>query len=193
MFGIRQTNHNILAEADELGNIAPRRILRDVKNWLDVLEINNPQSMGEAKGSMLTYYNMMVGLLDQSDNTSIDKVVSDIDFGMENRGFAQSITLNQLYGFDKATLKGMIKDTITITDGLKKFFDNDMIKERIEEMAKDYDDPDEFVRYYMGNQELLSGVQTLVMEDKVVDWIAEQAKVIATSSSFDEVMKPQDG
>ena len=59
-------------------------------------------------------------------------------------------------------------------------------------MAKDYDDPDEFVRYYMGNQELLSGVQTLVMEDKVVDWIAEQAKVSTISSSFDEVMKPQD-
>ena len=86
---------------------------------------------------------------------------------------------------------GMILAEVAKTSSLN--IDNDMIKERIEEMAKDYDDPDEFVRYYMGNQELLSGVQTLVMEDKVVDWIAEQAKVTATSSSFDEVMKPQDG
>ena len=69
--------------------------------------------------------------------------------------------------------------------------DADMIKARIEEMAQDYDDPDEFVRYYMGNQELLSGVQTLVMEDKVVDWIVDQASVSAKNSTFDEVMNPQ--
>lgn len=69
--------------------------------------------------------------------------------------------------------------------------DADMIKARIEEMAQDYDDPDEFVRYYMGNQELLSGVQTLVMEDKVVDWIVDQAAVSAKNSSFDEVMNPE--
>ncbi|MCK4833994.1 MAG: trigger factor, partial [Gammaproteobacteria bacterium] len=71
--------------------------------------------------------------------------------------------------------------------------DADMIKQRIEEMAKDYDDPDEFIRYYMGNQELLSGVQTLVMEDKVVDWVAEQASISAQSKTFDEVMNPEAG
>ena len=69
--------------------------------------------------------------------------------------------------------------------------DADMIKARIEEMAQDYDDPDEFVRYYMGNQEMLNGVQTLVMEDMVVDWIAEQATVTSKNSSFDEVMNPE--
>jgi trigger factor len=69
--------------------------------------------------------------------------------------------------------------------------DADMVKARIDEMSKDYDDPDEFVQYYMGNQELLSGVQTLVMEDSVVDWIAEQAKVSSKGSTFDEVMNPE--
>ena len=69
--------------------------------------------------------------------------------------------------------------------------DADMIKARIDEMAKDYDDPDEFVRYYMGNQELLGGIQTLVMEDMIVDWIADQAKITSKNSSFDEVMNPE--
>ena len=45
----------------------------------------------------------------------------------------------------------------------------------------------------MGNQELLSGVQTLVMEDKVVDWIVEQASISAKTSTFDEVMNPEAG
>lgn len=67
----------------------------------------------------------------------------------------------------------------------------DTVKQRIEEMAKDYDDADEFVRYYMGNQEMLRGVETLVMEDAVVDWIAGQASVNTSNSSFDEVMNPE--
>ena len=84
---------------------------------------------------------------------------------------------------------GMILAEVAKTSSLN--IDADMIKERIEEMAQDYDDPDEFVRYYMGNQELLSGVQTLVMEDKVVDWIVEQASVAVKGSTFDEVMNPE--
>ncbi len=84
---------------------------------------------------------------------------------------------------------GMILAEVAKTSELK--IDADMIKQRVEEMAKDYDDPDEFVSYYMGNQELLSGVQTLVMEDKVVDWIVEQASISAKTSTFDEVMNPE--
>ena len=84
---------------------------------------------------------------------------------------------------------GMLLAEVAKVSELK--IDADMIKSRIEEMAKDYDDPDEFVRYYMGNQEMLGGVQTLVMEDMVVDWVAEQATVTAKSSSFDEVMNPE--
>jgi len=84
---------------------------------------------------------------------------------------------------------GMILAEVAKTSELQ--IDADMIKQRVEEMAQDYDDPDEFVRYYMGNQELLSGIQTLVMEDKVVDWIAEQASLNAKNSSFDEVMNPE--
>jgi trigger factor len=83
---------------------------------------------------------------------------------------------------------GMILAEVAKTSALK--INADMIKARIEDMAKDYDDPDEFVRYYMGNRELLRGVETLVMEDMVVDWIAGQASVTAKGSSFDEVMNP---
>lgn len=81
---------------------------------------------------------------------------------------------------------GMLLAEVAKTSSLN--IDAGMVKTRIEEMAKDYDDADEFVRYYMGNQELLRGVETLVMEDAVVDWIAEQASVSIKNSNFDEVM-----
>lgn len=66
----------------------------------------------------------------------------------------------------------------------------DKVQERIELMAKDYEDPAEFVNYYRGNPELLRSIETLVMEDMVVDWIVEQASVSETKSSFDEIMNP---
>jgi trigger factor len=59
--------------------------------------------------------------------------------------------------------------------------DAEMVKSRVDEMSKDYDDPDEFVNYYMGNQELLQGVQRIV----------DQAAVTANSSNFDDVMNPE--
>ncbi len=83
---------------------------------------------------------------------------------------------------------GMILAEVAKTSELQ--IDADMLKQRVEDMARDYDDPDEFVRYYMGNQELLSGIRTLVMEDKVVDWVAEQAKISSKNSTFDAVMNP---
>ena len=83
---------------------------------------------------------------------------------------------------------GMILAEVAKTAELS--IDADMVKARVEEMARDYDDPDEFVKYYMGNQELLGGIQTLVMEDMVVDWITQQATVSSKSSTFDDVMNP---
>ena len=83
---------------------------------------------------------------------------------------------------------GMILAEVAKMSELK--IDMDMVKSRVEEMGQDYDDPSEFVQYYMSNQELLRGVETLVMEDLVVDWVADQAKISTTKSTFDKVMNP---
>lgn len=66
----------------------------------------------------------------------------------------------------------------------------DMINERIELMARDYEDPSEFVNHYQNNPQLLRGIEALVVEDMVVDWIAEQATVNSVNKTFDEVMNP---
>ena len=66
--------------------------------------------------------------------------------------------------------------------------DADKVRERVETMSKDYEDPDDFVRYYQSNPQLLRGIETLVMEDMVVDWIIDQAEVSETERSFDDLM-----
>jgi trigger factor len=67
--------------------------------------------------------------------------------------------------------------------------DPERVRETIENLAQSYEKPDEVVQWYYSNQEMLVGIQTLVMEDTVVEWISGQAKVEETSITFDELMQ----
>ncbi|WKT59207.1 trigger factor [Microbulbifer thermotolerans] len=69
--------------------------------------------------------------------------------------------------------------------------DADRVKAKVEELASTYQQPEEVVDYYYNNRELLSGVESVVLEDQVVDFVLESAKVKDVESSYDEVIKPQ--
>lgn len=68
--------------------------------------------------------------------------------------------------------------------------DKDKVKETIDEFASTYHDPEEVVNYYYSNEEQLAAVESLVLEDQVVEKILESAKVTEKSSTYDEVLKP---
>ena len=83
---------------------------------------------------------------------------------------------------------GMILGDLVKVSELK--VDRAKVEERIEMMAKDYEQPSEFVNYYKSNPQLLQGVESMVVEDMIVDWVVDQAKISTVKSSFDEIMKP---
>ena len=55
--------------------------------------------------------------------------------------------------------------------------DDARVKARVETMAASYEDPSEFVNYYMSNQQALAQVQSIVLEEQVVDLLIEKADV----------------
>ncbi|WP_237068264.1 trigger factor [Microbulbifer guangxiensis] len=69
--------------------------------------------------------------------------------------------------------------------------DADRVKSKVEELASTYQQPEEVVEYYYSNRELLSGVESVVLEDQVVDFVLDSAKVKDVKSSYDDVIKPQ--
>lgn len=69
--------------------------------------------------------------------------------------------------------------------------DADRVKAKVEELASTYQQPEEVVEYYYSNRELLSGVESVVLEDQVVDFVLEAAEVSDVESSYDDVIKPQ--
>jgi trigger factor len=62
--------------------------------------------------------------------------------------------------------------------------DNDRVRQTIEEYASSYEQPDEVVKYYYGNQQQLAAVQNVVLEDQVVDWVMGQVNIVDDETTF---------
>jgi len=66
--------------------------------------------------------------------------------------------------------------------------EEDKVKAVIDGIAESYEDPEDVVKFYMNDQQKLSEIQMMVVEDTVVEWIYGQVKVTETSSTFSDVM-----
>jgi trigger factor len=62
------------------------------------------------------------------------------------------------------------------------------VREAIETVASTYEQPAEVVQLYYGNQRLLQQVESSVLEEQVVDWVLENAKVTPKEMNFQEVI-----
>jgi trigger factor len=60
--------------------------------------------------------------------------------------------------------------------------------ERLDEMVGAYGDPAALKRAYLQNADAMRQVESLALEDQVVDWILGHAKVHEKMSTFKEVM-----
>jgi len=69
--------------------------------------------------------------------------------------------------------------------------DEKRVKERVETMASSYEDPTEFVNYYMQNQQALAQVQSIVLEEQVVDFLIEGANVKVEKKPASELLNMQ--
>ena len=68
--------------------------------------------------------------------------------------------------------------------------DPEVVRERIETIASTYDESDKVVNWYYSNFERLQEIESAVLEDQVVEWILERAKVSEEVSTFDAIMNP---
>ena len=64
----------------------------------------------------------------------------------------------------------------------------EQVRAMVEEFAESYEQPENVVAWYYSEPNRLAEVEPLVMEDNVVKWALERAKVVEASSAFDELM-----
>jgi len=62
------------------------------------------------------------------------------------------------------------------------------IKQHVEELAASYENPAEVVRWYFGDQNRMSEVESVVIENNVTEFVLSKVKVTEKTISFDELM-----
>lgn len=69
--------------------------------------------------------------------------------------------------------------------------DDERVKSTLEEMAETYQDPQQVIDWYMGNEEMLGQIKGLVLEEQVVDKLLGAAQVTDTEVSYEDAIKPE--
>ena len=64
----------------------------------------------------------------------------------------------------------------------------EQVRATVEEQAQSYEHPQEVVRWYYQSPERLREIESMVLEDNVVEWALKTAKVEDTPIAFDELM-----
>jgi trigger factor len=82
---------------------------------------------------------------------------------------------------------GLVLSEVVKASGLR--VDPDRVRARVESVSSTYQEPDEVVRWYYADKRRLSEVESVVMEEQVVDWVLDRASVTEHRTSFDAVMK----
>jgi len=67
--------------------------------------------------------------------------------------------------------------------------DQSLVTGKVDEMCAPYDNPDEIRNIYLQNQQFLGQIQNMVLEEQVVAFLTEQAKVSSNSMTFSELME----
>jgi len=67
--------------------------------------------------------------------------------------------------------------------------DSKRLNETMGLIASTYEDPQQVLELYRSDEKLMAGLRTRVMEDQVVEWIADHATVTELPSCFSDVMR----
>jgi trigger factor len=67
--------------------------------------------------------------------------------------------------------------------------DKDRVTAKVDEICAPYDNPDEIRNIYLQNPQFLGQIESMVLEEQVVEWLVAQSKVTTKSMAFKELME----
>jgi trigger factor len=69
--------------------------------------------------------------------------------------------------------------------------DPERVRQKVEELAANYEEPEQVVNWYYAHPEQLAQIENAVLEEQVVEWILCHAKITEEPVSFEDLMKKQ--
>jgi trigger factor len=77
-----------------------------------------------------------------------------------------------------------------IIEAEKIRLDPERLERELDILAQTYEDPDDVKRHYRTHPQAMTGLESMVIEDQVVDWVLEHVRVTEKPGSFDSLMNP---
>jgi len=123
--------------------------------------------------------------------TLVDAQVRDLQVDAGRRMGAQDVSqLPPAEGFVDAA-KRRVGLSLLINEVIKLAnltVDQAKVQTRFEELAQQFPDAEQAMQTYRGNPQVRRQVEASVLEDQVVDWLVERAKVTEQPGTFKELM-----
>lgn len=163
--------------ARELANAAKAKVKNQVMDGIIALypDMQIPQALAKQEiGVLRSQMMQQFGGMEQNQSLDLESLLPDDMFNDQA---------------ERRVRLGLILNEVITAEGIKA--DADKVKETIEGLAATYEDPQEVINFYYGNQQQLQQVESMVVEDMVVDHILDKAKVTEKTSTYDEVLAPE--
>jgi trigger factor len=125
---------------------------------------------------------------DESEAIKQDMLKNLAEQGMQDQGLKMDASMFADQAIRRVKL-GLIMSEIVKSEKIEA--DDERVKQKIDEIAAPYEQPQQVVDYYMGDKQHLAQIKALVSEEQVVDWAMEKAKVVDKSKTFKEIMNPE--
>jgi len=116
---------------------------------------------------------------------------------MQNNLMQQGMQQNQLSmnasmfkeQAERRVALGLIMSEVVKQQEIKA--DADVVRKYIDGMAASYEKPEDVVNWYYGDKQRLAEVESMVMEEQIVDWVLNQASMEEKAVSFNKLMYPE--
>jgi trigger factor len=69
--------------------------------------------------------------------------------------------------------------------------DEAKVRAKIESIAEPYEQKEQVIQWYYGDKRRKAEVESLVIEEQIVDWVLAQAAVVDKAMTFNEIMYPK--
>jgi trigger factor len=125
-------------------------------------------------------------LIDQEVNRMRQEAVQQFGGGAQ---FDPSMLPAEMFSeqAQKRVKLGLIVSEIVDKNSLEA--NAEKVREAIEEMASTYQEPEEVINYYYSDEQQLSQIQNVVLEEQIVNFVLESAKVTEKTVSYDDAVK----
>jgi len=112
-------------------------------------------------------------------------------FGANADSFDKDMLPNELFEEQalRAARLGIIVARVIDTKGLE--VDQERVETFIKEAAENYEDPAEVIEYYTNDKQQRANIESVVLEDQVVDYLIAQGKVTDKEVSYQDLLAAQ--